>query len=255
MEKNIEKERLKSMSLGDHLDELRYRLIRIIGGILLGLIVCLFFGKSLITFLMIPFAKALESPDIIRQLQTIKPAEAFLVYIKVSLFFGLLASSPWVFWHIWGFISSGLYKHERKFVYAVVPSSTILFLTGSIFFLVVIAPLALGFFFMLNEGLSVATGWTLQSYMDLVLGLTLVFGAAFQLPIAIIFTERMGLVSIETMAKGRKFVILGLVIIAAMATPPDVISQVALAVPLYLLFESSILICKFLRKRKNRMDG
>ncbi len=265
------------MSLGDHLEELRSRLILIFAGVLLGLVICLFFGKFFIGILETPFNKAIAGSETTKQLQTvqpaegfepplnnaiagsettkhlqtIKPAEGFLMYIKVCLFFGLLASSPWVFWHIWGFVSSGLYKHEKKFVYAVVPASSILFITGSLFFLIIIAPLAMSFFMNFNQKmLSVTSGWTLQYYMDLVLGLTFVFGAAFQLPIAIIFAERMGLVSVEALCKGRRFVILGLVIVAAMATPPDVISQVALALPLYVLFEGSILICKFLRKRK-----
>jgi len=238
------------MGLGDHLEELRTRLILTFAGLLIGVIVCLFFGKFFINILTIPFGKALGTENVLRQLQTIKPAEGFLVYVKVCLFFGLLVSSPWVFWQIWSFVSSGLYKHERNFVHAVVPASSILFITGALFFLFAIAPLAMSFFIRINEGLSVSSNWTIQSYMDLILGLTLVFGIAFQLPIAIIFAERMGLVSVPALQKGRKFVILALVIIAAMATPPDVISQIALATPLYILFESSILICKFLRKRK-----
>ena len=86
--------------------------------------------------------------------------------------------------------------------------------------------------------------------MNMVLALTLVFGIAFQMPIAIVFAERMGLVSIKDLSRGRRFVILGLVIVAAMATPPDPVSQLALAVPLYALYESSILVCRFMRKRK-----
>jgi sec-independent protein translocase protein TatC len=266
----IEKEKLRSMSLGDHLEELRTRLILTFAGLLIGVIVCLFFGKFFINILTIPFdkaigtkdvarqlqtikpaeGKAIGTEDVVRHLQTIKPAEGFLVYVKVCLFFGLLVSSPWVFWQIWSFVSSGLYKHEKNFVHAVVPASSILFITGSLFFLFAIAPLAMSFFIRINEKLSIASNWTIQNYMDLVLSLTLVFGIAFQLPIAIIFAERMGLVSVPALQKGRKFVILALVIIAAMATPPDVISQIALATPLYILFESSILICKFLRKRK-----
>ena len=240
------------MSLGDHLEELRTRLILLFAGVLIAVVVCLFFGKFFIDILTIPFGKALGTgtEDVARYLQTIKPAEGFLVYVKVCLFFALLVSSPWIFWQIWAFVSSGLYKHEKKFIHAVVPASSILFITGSLFFLFAIAPLAMSFFIRINEGLSVASNWTIQSYIDLVLGLTLVFGIAFQLPIAIIFAERMGLVSVPALEKGRKFVILALVIIAAMATPPDVISQIALATPLYILFEGSILVCKFLQKRK-----
>jgi sec-independent protein translocase protein TatC len=94
--------------------------------------------------------------------------------------------------------------------------------------------------------------WSLQSYINFVLSLTLIFGLAFQMPIAIVFAEKMGLVTIKALASSRKFVVLGLVVIAAIATPPDVISQIALAVPLYVLYEVSILVCRISRKRKKQ---
>lgn len=245
-------ENLKTMSLGDHLEELRSRLILTTLGVFAGLILCLFFGKFFIGLLATPFEKATNSTDVLRHLQTIQPAEGFLMYIKVCLVFGLLITSPWVFWQIWAFVSSGLYRHERKFVYAAAPISALLFVAGSIFFLVIIAPTAMGFFISVNEWLSLASNWTFQSYINLILTLTLVFGVAFQMPIAIVFAQMMGLVSIDSLAKARRFVILGLFFVAAMATPPDVVSQIALAVPLYALFEGSILICRFRQWRKSK---
>ena len=119
------------------------------------------------------------------------------------------------------------------------------------FFIWAIAPLAMTFFIRFNTGIDfVKVNVTLQSYIGFVLSLTLIFGLAFQMPIGIVFAERMGLVSVESLVKVRKFVILGLVIVAAIATPPDVISQIALAVPLYILFEGSVLVCRAMRKRK-----
>jgi len=251
MGKNRQEE-LKTMSLGDHLEELRSRLILTTLGVFAGLILCLFFGKFLIGLLATPFEKATNTTDVLRHLQTIQPAEGFLMYIKVCLVFGLLITSPWVFWQIWAFVSAGLYRHERRFVYTAAPISALLFITGAIFFLVIIAPLAMGFFIAFNERLSLASNWTFQSYINMVLALTLVFGVAFQMPIAIVFAQMMGLISIDALAKARKFVILGLFIVAAMATPPDVISQIALAVPLYVLFEGSVLMCRFRQWRKKQ---
>lgn len=247
-----QREKLKTMSLGDHLEELRSRLILATLGILAGLILCLFFGKFLIGLLATPFEKATNSTDVLRHLQTIQPAEGFLMYIKVCLVFGLLITSPWVFWQIWAFVSSGLYRHERKFVYTAAPISALLFVAGAIFFLVIIAPTAMGFFISVNERLSLASNWTFQSYINLVLALTLIFGVAFQMPIAIVFAQMMGLVSIDALAKARKFVFFGLFIIAALATPPDPVSQISLAVPLYVLFEGSILMCRFWQWRKKQ---
>ncbi|HIJ67160.1 MAG TPA: twin-arginine translocase subunit TatC [Planctomycetes bacterium] len=251
MDKNA-REELKTMSLGDHLEELRARLIMIILGLFAGMVFCLFFGKFFVGLLTAPFSRTMNTPDVIRHLQTIEPAEGFIVYIKVCLVFGLLITSPWVFWQIWAFVSSGLYRHERKFIHVVAPVSAALFITGAVFFLLVVAPIALGVFIRFNERLKLASNWTFRSYINLVLTLAVVFGAAFQMPIAIVFAERMKLIPLQNLIKARKFVILGLVIAAAMATPPDPVSLVALAVPLYVLFEGSILICRFLQWRKSK---
>ena len=120
------------------------------------------------------------------------------------------------------------------------------------FFILVVAPSVMTFFVNFDTGIEfVKTVPTLKSYINFVLSLALIFALGFQMPIVIIFAERMGLVSVEGLGKARRFVILGLLIIAAIATPPDVISQIALALPMYALFEGSILVCRILRKRKS----
>jgi sec-independent protein translocase protein TatC len=324
------KENLKSMSLGDHLDELRARLILILLGIVIGLAITLAFGSRLVAFLEIPYHYAMQSaarsaekdkeqtppadippenlvvvhiaeqnrgalsslkpgdsflaridyycddpnhpafaavkavggeteksdqqPVSGKSLQTIQLSEGLLVYLKVCLVFGFILVSPWVFWQAWVFISAGLYSHERKFVHVVAPISAILFMAGSVFFIAVVAPLAMTFFIKFNRAMGVESNWTLQSYMSFVLMLTLVFGAAFQMPIGIVFAEMMGLVSIEMLTKNRKYVILGLLFISAVVTPPDVISQVLLATPLYVLYEGSIVVCRILQKRKKQSN-
>ena len=239
------------MSLGEHLEELRYRLSMAICGAVVGIIACLCFGKILLRFMAKPYRDAMIAAKLEPQLQSIQLPEQFLVYVKTSLVFGIILSSPWIFYHLWKFASAGLYNHERRFTYAVAPASAILFTIGAFFFILVIAPLTIVFFIKFDTGIDfVKATPTLQSYMSFVLSLTLIFGLAFQMPIGIVFAERMGLVQVATLAKARKFVILGLAIVAAIVTPPDVVSQVALAVPLYALFEGSILVCKFLKKLK-----
>ncbi len=319
------KDNLKSMSLGDHLDELRARLILMLMGVVIGLVVTLFFGTRLVTFLSTPYYHAMEKvyqqkykviakqieangslDDLIcvvisdknaRTYQSLKPGDRFyaqikryqddpndpafanlrmpadkikidaesieglktlrlqegmLIYFKVCLVFGFILVCPWVFWQAWVFISAGLYKHEKKFVHIVSPISALLFMTGAIFFMKVVAPLAMSFFLKFDQILSAESSWTLQYYIDFVLMLTLVFGAAFQMPIAIVFAEMMGLLSIDALTKNRKFVILGLLFISAVATPPDVISQILLAGPLYILYEGSIIVCRILKHRKKQ---
>lgn len=251
MDNKEKTEDFKEMSLGDHLEELRYRLLMVVAGVGVGLVICLCFGKILLIFMAKPYKNVMIAAGLEPQLQSIQLPEQFLVYIKTSLVFGVILSSPWVFYHLWKFVSAGLYRHERRFIHVAAPASAALFIVGAFFFILVIAPLAMTFFINFNTGIDfVKIVPTLQNYISFVLSLTLIFGAAFQLPIGIVFAERMGLVSVATLVSVRKFVVLGLVIVAAIVTPPDVVSQVALAVPLYVLFEGSILICKFLKKYK-----
>jgi sec-independent protein translocase protein TatC len=242
---------LASMSLGDHLEELRYRLVMAIAGVLLGMVICLFMGRFLLDVIAEPFRIAMLQVGMEPQLQILEPAEKFLIYLKTSLIFGIIISSPWVIYHVWRFISAGLYRHERKYVYYVTPISAFLFITGCLFFLLVIGPISLKFFLGFDTGIEfVKVGITLTSYINFILRLTLIFGVAFQLPIAIVFAEKMGLVDVEMLTSIRKFVIVGLLIVSAMATPPDVVSQLALAIPLYILYEGSIVACRLTRKKE-----
>ncbi|MHC5182652.1 MAG: twin-arginine translocase subunit TatC, partial [Planctomycetota bacterium] len=219
-------EELPSMSLGDHLEELRIRMILALAGVVLGLIVCLFFGKDLIVFLERPYNQAMgitqsqpidiseqslnnseanteqnsailsedkhQADDTITEsqtnhvkprigLQTKKPAEGFITYLKICLVFGLLLTSPWVFWQAWSFVSSGLYRHERKFIHIVSPISALLFVVGSLFFLFMVAPLAMRFFITFNDTMNLASFWMFEDYINMVLMLMLVFGLAFQM--------------------------------------------------------------------------
>jgi sec-independent protein translocase protein TatC len=250
---STDEEQLQSMSLGEHLEDLRYRLIMAISGILGGFIVCLIIGKWILKLASWPYKRAMLRAGLEPSLQAIQPSEQFLVYIKCALVFGIVLAAPWIFYHLWKFIAPGLYKKEVRFVHSVAPLSALLFMAGSIFFVVVIAPMALTFFIKFDTGIEfVKVNVTLKNYMDFILSLTLVFGLAFQLPIAIIFAEMLGLISIEMLNKGRKIVIMALVVISAIVTPPDIISQIALACPLYILYESSILFCRLSRRRKKR---
>ena len=254
MDDSESKETLPSMSLGDHLDELRGRLIFAIAGLLVGAVICLCFGKYLFKVIVTPYTSAMEKANLDPRFLVIQPSDQFMVYLKTCLVFGVLVSAPWIFYHAWSFVSSGLYKREKKFIHTVVPISAILFITGSLFFILIVAPMAMLFFVNFKIGIDfVQSGmWSLQSYINFILSLTLIFGLAFQMPIGIVFAEKVGLVKISALVSSRKFVILGLVVIAAIATPPDVISQIALAVPLYVLYEASILVCRISRKRKKQ---
>ena len=247
-----------AMSLEDHLDELRFRLIRMIIGIAVGLVVCLLFGSHIINFIQRPYFEAMNSlhnmevavdsalPQAKYQLQTLAPADGFLSYMKIALVSGVLLSSPWVFFHIWMFIVAGLYPKEKRFVYKAAPASAALFICGALFFIMVVAPLSLTFLVQFNDRvLGLKSAFAFSEYVSFVSTLTFIFGIAFQMPLAIFFLTKTGLVSLISLQKSRKYVLFGIVIISAVATPPDVISQITLALPLYLLYELGIILSKF----------
>jgi sec-independent protein translocase protein TatC len=314
-----------TMSLGDHLEELRGRLILAFSGLLIGAVICLCFGTRIINFIEKPYlevyqTKEAKSPtkdktiELIknrfndirqkladdpntpnvsqeteefvyklctevlvalsndpnftfnspssnqlspqRRLQILRPADGIISYIKIALISGLILSSPWVFYHIWMFVAAGLYAHEKKYVHTAVPFSATLFVTGALFFVFVVAPLTLKFLVKFNEGvLGARSNFTFADYISFITMLMLIFGVAFQTPIAIFFLTKTGLVSIDGLRRSRKFVLLGIFVLAAMATPPDVVSQVTLAIPLYALFEIGILLSYLSQKKREKQDS
>lgn len=236
-----------TMSLGDHLEELRMRILLGLAGLVVGAIIAFCFGTRIITFIQGPYNRLM--PD--HPLVALGPSDAFIGYMKISLLAGLIFSSPWVFYQIWAFIATGLYTRERRYVHVAVPFCVFLFVSGALFFIYVVAPISLSFFLKFGDIINVAPSWTFQKYVSFVTVLMLVFGLAFQTPAVIYFLNRTGLVSIDQFRRSRKYVLLGIFIIAAVATPPDVISQITLALPLYLLFELGILL-SYLSSRKNK---
>lgn len=314
-----------TMSLGDHLEELRGRLILAITGLLIGAGISLSFGTRIIKFIERPYSKVFQAnkaklqtkekekikliedlfnntrqkladdpntPNVgqeteefvykfyseilvalsndpnytsispttdqtspKRRLQILRPADGIISYIKIALMSGLILSSPWVFYQIWMFVAAGLYAHEKKYIHTAVPFSATLFVTGALFFVLVVAPLTLKFLMKFNEGvLDAWSNFTFADYISFITMLMLIFGVAFQTPIAIFFLNRTGLVSIQALRKSRKFVLLGIFIVAAMVTPPDVISQVTLGIPLYFLFELGILLSVFAERRRKSQE-
>ena len=175
-------------------------------------------------------------------MQAITLSEKFMVYMKTALLFGIVFSSPWVFYQLWKFVSSGLYPHEKRLVYIISPACALLFIAGAMLFLLVIAPIMIKFFVDFDIGIkSVQTQVTISSYIDFMFSMMLVFGLCFQLPIAITAANRIGIVSVESLKKARKYVLLAIFIVAAVVTPStDMISQIALAVPMYILYEIAI---------------
>jgi sec-independent protein translocase protein TatC len=173
------------MSLGDHLEELRARLILALIGLMLALILCISFGKFLIRFAEMPYIRAMGAEA---RLQTIAPAEGFVSYMQIAMIAGVVISSPWIFYQLWQFVAAGLYPKERRYVHYAAPFSAGLFITGSLFFIFVIAPVTLKMLVLFNKRiLGVESNFTFTNYMSFIGVMMLVFGLAFQTPIAIFF--------------------------------------------------------------------
>jgi sec-independent protein translocase protein TatC len=240
-----------TMSLGEHLEELRMRLLYALAGLVICAVIGFIFGPKIIAFIERPYISVMGDEA---RLQTLAPADGFVSYVKIALVTGLVFSSPWVFYHLWMFVASGLYPNEKRYVYLAAPFSAALFVGGTLFFILVVAPLTLNFLVKFNQKmLGVNSQFTFQNYISFITHLMLVFGLAFQTPTAIFFLNKTGLVSLAALRRSRKFVLLGVFVVAAMVTPPDVVSQVTLALPLYLLFELGILLSYLLgRKRKSQ---
>jgi len=240
-----------SMSLGDHLEELRTRIIFALVGFVLVVAVCMFFGKFIIAFIERPYVAAM-GPD--ARLQSLAPADGFVSYMNISMVAGAVLASPWIFYQIWMFISAGLYPHERRWVYMVVPFSVILFITGVSIFILWIAPVTLKFLVLFNkEVLGVESNFTFKNYVSFVSIMMLVFGLSFQAPIVVFFLNKFGLLPLAAIHKSRKFVILGIIIVAAAVIPgSDPFSLFGLSIPLYLLFEFGVLLCYFSERKKRR---
>lgn len=239
------------MSLGAHLEELRARLMLGLAGLAAAFAVSLLAGRWFVRVILSPYEMAMQAAGIAAKLQAFQPAEPFMVYMKASLVLAVLVSSPWLFYQLWAFVSAGLHPHERRFVRLVAPACAGLFAAGVLFFLLAIAPWVFRFFMQFDLGLDyLAYQPGVDRTVDFILSLALVFGLAFQTPVAIVFAERMGLVSVPALVRARKYVFLSSFVVGAVLTPPDVLSQVALAVPLYLLYESGLLACR-LRRKKN----
>jgi len=229
------------MSWGDHIEELRRRLIFALVGLTVAIMASLFFGKAIITFIEKPYTLAMGKNV---QLQSLAPVDGFTTYMQISMIGGIVIASPWIFYQLWMFVSSGLYPKEKCYIHLAAPFSAILFIAGALFFTFVIAPITLRFLVMFNRDiLGVDSNFTFQNYISFITVMMLIFGLAFQTPIAIFFLSKVGLISVQALSQSRKFVLLGIVIASAILTPgSDVFSLVSLAIPLYLLFEVGILL-------------
>ena len=181
-------------------------------------------------------------------------ASPFLTPFKLVMLLAVVITIPWILYQVWAFVAPGLYKHERKWVLPLLASSSILFYVGMTFAYFVVFPLVFGFFTATTpEGVSVMTD--ISRYLDFVSKMFIAFGAAFEVPVLTFVLVMTGVTTVEALAKARSYVIVMAFVVGMLLTPPDVISQVLLAVPVWLLFELGLLMAKFIKARPVADEG
>jgi len=244
----MSKEELQEDTLLSHLIELRTRLLKAGSAVLLFFIVLAPFSDVVFKQVALPLMEKLPEGSTMIATQVASP---FLTPFKTTMFAALFLAMPVVLYQLWSFAAPGLYKKEKKFAMPLLISSVALFYMGAMFAYVVVFPLMFGFFTSAAPaGVSVMTDIT--SYLDFVLVLFFAFGVAFEVPIATVILVWSGLTSVETLEKNRAYVFLGAFIVGMLVTPPDVISQTLLAVPVYLLYECGILLSKVLNNKDSQ---
>ena len=301
------------MSVGEHFDELRWRLLKALLGLVVGFVVCLALGNRLVMFINAPVEEALRQyeenikaeaaasqpaqpvrivlrreadeaqlaaaeqlakqlPGLVKvdrdagtvwleaELETVHvqgqrepdkaritslgPAEAFGVYLKVSLIAGLVLTSPYVFYQIWSFVAAGLFPRERRFAYTLLPLAVGLFMGGAVFCYFVVFPQVLSFLMWFNQWMNIRPQIRISDWLGFALTLPLVFGLAFQLPLVMLMLDRVGLVHVGTFRSKRRHAILICFVVAMLLTPPDPMSQIMMAVPLVALYELGLVLIR-----------
>jgi sec-independent protein translocase protein TatC len=233
---------VKAMPFLEHLEELRKRLLKSFAAVIVMAMVALYFSDHIMRWALMPLGGI--------KLHVTEITGSIMAYVKVGLISGLIGALPIVFYQLWAFVSPGLYKKEKRLALSLVVISTLLFLMGAAFCYFIMLPWSLKFMIGFSGDLFTPI-ITVNSYLSYAGFLILAFGLTFEMPIAAYFLGRIGLVSSSFLSKGRRYAIVAILIVAAIITPtPDMFNQCLLAIPMYVLYEVSILVVRFTGKRK-----
>jgi sec-independent protein translocase protein TatC len=228
-----------------HLVELRNRLLRAVAGLLLVFVGLFPFADKLYSLLAAPLlAKLPQGAQMIATAVT----TPFFVPMKVTMLAAFLLALPWLLYQCWAFVAPGLYSHEKRMLLPLLVASLILFFIGMAFAYFAVFPVVFGFLIgSAPQGVAVMTD--IAEYLDFVMGMFLAFGFAFEVPIAVILMALMGWVTLEQLKEARSYVIVGAFVLGAIFTPPDIVSQFMLAIPLWILYEAGLLVVRWLPAR------
>jgi sec-independent protein translocase protein TatC len=230
----------------EHLGELRARIGWILLAIALGSTAAWSFKEDIFGFLLVPAVTALGVDS---RLQAIAPTEIFFTYLKCSALAGFVLTLPVTFWQIWAFVAPGLYSTEKRAVIPFVFFSTLLFVGGATFGYTQVFPLVFRFFSSFSNEF-VESAWTMKEVVTLTIRLFLAFGVAFELPLFVLFLSLTGIINAKQLLLGTPYAVLIIFVAAAVLTPPDVISQLFLAVPMIVLYLLGVLVAWIFEPRK-----
>jgi sec-independent protein translocase protein TatC len=241
-------------TLIQHLTELKKRLIICLSFFVIATIISYVFVEDIYSFLVKPLASAMGD-EAGRKMIFTGLAEAFITYLKLAIFSGVIVSFPILAWQIYAFSAPGLYDNEKKFFFPFIFLSPALFIMGAAFVYYFLFPMAWKFFLSfempaVEGGLPIKLEAKISEYLSLVTSMIMAFGITFQMPLVVILLVKVGLVTLEQLKKFRKYAVIIILTVSAFLTPPDVLSQIAMATPLYLLYEISIIFCSRIRKRE-----
>jgi sec-independent protein translocase protein TatC len=231
----------------DHLIELRTRLLRAVAGLMLVFVVLLPFANRLYALLALPLLDKLPKGG---QLIATEVASPFFAPLKLAFFVALVIAMPWLLYQLWAFVAPGLYKRERRLALPLLASALVLFYIGCSFAYFVVLPAVFTFLNKVTPaGVTMMTD--ISNYLDFVLVIFLAFGASFELPVALVILALLGWVTPKQLREWRGYAIVGIFVLAAVITPPDVVSQMLLALPMILLYEAGIVAASAVRPTRD----
>ena len=246
----------KRMTFAEHLEELRGRVIKSLIAIGAAFAICFIFSRPLTQALNEPVIFALkkagmEDPEIM----AIRPTEGFITTIRICAIVGIFLVSPYVIYQIWKFVAAGLYPSERKWVHIFGPLSGVLFIAGCAFSFLVVARWGLVFLAKFSLAHGFTPRFTVSEYVKFLLIFTLTMGVVFQLPLVMLFLTKIGMTTPRGLARSRRYAIVGMFIAGAVLSPPDVFTMIGLALPMIVLYEAGIILCKVSLAKKKEPAG